>query len=76
MTLRYYGAGRLASAISEDNSLAEYFAECVTAAEDFELLAPVELSISASATRRRGRASLSPRQTSRSAHESTPNWTN
>ena len=45
MMLRYYGTRRVASAISEDNSLAAYMAERITAAEDFELLAPVELSI-------------------------------
>ncbi|MEP6920861.1 MAG: pyridoxal-dependent decarboxylase [bacterium] len=45
MTLRYYGVRRLAEAISDDNSLAAYLAERVTEAEDFELLAPVELSI-------------------------------
>jgi len=36
---------RIAEAISEDNSLAEYLASIVQIAEDFELLAPVELSI-------------------------------
>jgi glutamate/tyrosine decarboxylase-like PLP-dependent enzyme len=45
MMLRYYGARRLSAAISEDNTLAAYMAERVEAAEDFELLAPVELSI-------------------------------
>lgn len=44
-TLRYYGTERIAAAISEDNLLAEYLAERVTDSEDFELLAPVELSI-------------------------------
>lgn len=44
-TLQYYGQKRIAEAISEDNSLAEYMGECVEAAGDFELLAPVELSI-------------------------------
>lgn len=44
-TLQYYGQNRIAEAISEDNSLAEYMGESVTASEDFELLAPVELSI-------------------------------
>jgi glutamate/tyrosine decarboxylase-like PLP-dependent enzyme len=43
--LRYYGARRIAAAISEDMALAAYMAECVEQAEDFELLAPVELSI-------------------------------
>jgi aromatic-L-amino-acid decarboxylase len=45
MMLSYYGARRVRSAISEDNELASYFAERVNEAEDFELLAPVELSI-------------------------------
>ncbi len=45
MMLRYYGARRVAAAIAKDNSLAEYLAERISAAEDFELLAPVELSI-------------------------------
>ncbi len=45
LTLRYYGVERLAAAISEDNSLAQYLAERVEQADDFELLAPVELSI-------------------------------
>ena len=45
VTLRYYGARRIAAAISEDMALAAYMAECVEQAEDFELLAPVELSI-------------------------------
>jgi glutamate/tyrosine decarboxylase-like PLP-dependent enzyme len=45
LTLRYYGADRLAAAISDDISLAQYLAEQVEQADDFELLAPVELSI-------------------------------
>ncbi|HJR08783.1 MAG TPA: aminotransferase class V-fold PLP-dependent enzyme [Pyrinomonadaceae bacterium] len=45
MLLRYYGAERVASAITDDNALAAYFAARVEAASDFELLAPVELSI-------------------------------
>ena len=45
LTLRYYGVERLAAAISDDNSLAQYLAERVEQSEDFELLAPVELSI-------------------------------
>jgi aromatic-L-amino-acid/L-tryptophan decarboxylase len=45
MTLRYFGTRRIAAAISEDISLAEYLSEQINAAEDFELLAPVELSI-------------------------------
>jgi len=45
MTLRYYGTRRIAAAISDDNSMADYLAESVEQADDFELLAPVELSI-------------------------------
>jgi aromatic-L-amino-acid decarboxylase len=45
LMLRYYGARRVAAAISKDNALARELAERVSAAEDFELLAPVELSI-------------------------------
>jgi glutamate/tyrosine decarboxylase-like PLP-dependent enzyme len=45
MLLRYYGAPRIAASIAEDNALAAYFGACVEAAEDFESLAPVELSI-------------------------------
>jgi len=45
LTLQYYGTRRLAEAISQDISLAGYLGELVSEAEDFELLAPVELSI-------------------------------
>jgi glutamate/tyrosine decarboxylase-like PLP-dependent enzyme len=45
LTFRYYGLTRIAAAISEDNSLAEYLGRCIREADDFELLAPVELSI-------------------------------
>ena len=45
LTLSYYGARRIAEAVSDDISLAAYLGELVSAAEDFELLAPVELSI-------------------------------
>lgn len=45
LTLQYYGSRRIAEAVSEDISLAAYFGEMVEQAEDFELLAPVELSI-------------------------------
>lgn len=45
LMLRYYGARRVRAAISDDNALGAYLAECVEAADDFELLAPVELSI-------------------------------
>jgi len=45
LTLQYYGTRRLAEAISQDISLAAYLGELVSEADDFELLAPVELSI-------------------------------
>ena len=45
MTLQYYGSRRIADAISEDIDLAVYLGEVVSNANDFELLAPVELSI-------------------------------
>lgn len=45
LTLGYYGARRLAESISNDISMAAYMGELVTRADDFELLAPVELSI-------------------------------
>jgi aromatic-L-amino-acid/L-tryptophan decarboxylase len=45
LTLQYYGSRRIAEAISEDNALAAYLGELVSKADDFELLAPVELSI-------------------------------
>jgi len=45
LTLSYYGARRIAEAVSNDISLAAYLGELVSAADDFELLAPVELSI-------------------------------
>jgi glutamate/tyrosine decarboxylase-like PLP-dependent enzyme len=45
LTLRYYGTRRIARAISEDNALAAYMGQAINHAEDFELLAPTELSI-------------------------------
>ena len=45
LLLRYYGANRIASSIADDNALAAYFGASVEASEDFQLLAPVELSI-------------------------------
>jgi len=45
LTLQYYGRRRIAEAIGGDISLAAYLGETVNAASDFELLAPVELSI-------------------------------
>ncbi|HEU5459367.1 MAG TPA: pyridoxal-dependent decarboxylase, partial [Pyrinomonadaceae bacterium] len=44
-TLQYYGWRRIAEAITDDISLAAYLGELVSKADDFELLAPVELSI-------------------------------
>ncbi len=45
MLLRYYGTPRIAAAIADDNALGAYFGAQVAAAADFELLAPVALSI-------------------------------
>jgi len=45
LTLRYYGARRIARTIAEDNAIAAYLGEQVKAATDFELLAAPELSI-------------------------------
>jgi aromatic-L-amino-acid/L-tryptophan decarboxylase len=45
LTLSYYGARRIGAAVTEDIALAAYLGELVEAADDFELLAPVELSI-------------------------------
>jgi aromatic-L-amino-acid decarboxylase len=45
LTLGYYGARRLAESISNDISMAAYMGELVSRSDDFELLAPVELSI-------------------------------
>lgn len=45
LTLKYYGTRKIAEAIADDIAMAEYLAERVQASEDFELLAPVELSI-------------------------------
>ncbi len=45
LMLRYYGTRRVAAAISKDNRLAAELGALVAAADDFELLAPVELSI-------------------------------
>jgi glutamate/tyrosine decarboxylase-like PLP-dependent enzyme len=45
LTLGYYGARRIAEVVSENNSLAAYLGELVSQADDFELLAPAELSI-------------------------------
>ncbi|HKS26776.1 MAG TPA: aspartate aminotransferase family protein [Pyrinomonadaceae bacterium] len=45
MMLRYYGRRRLAEAVAHDNRMAAYLAERVRDSEDFQLLAPVSLSI-------------------------------
>lgn len=45
LTLGYYGVERIAQSIADDIALAAYMGEIVSTAEDFELLAPVELSI-------------------------------
>ena len=45
LTLQYYGTRRIAEAIGQDIALAAYLGELVSTADDFELLAPVELSI-------------------------------
>jgi aromatic-L-amino-acid decarboxylase len=45
LTLRYYGTKKIAESVSGDIALAHYMGELVEAADDFELLAPVELSI-------------------------------
>src|SRR4051794_8398133 len=45
LTLQYYGSRRITQAISEDIALAAYLGEVVSEADDFELLAPAELSI-------------------------------
>jgi aromatic-L-amino-acid/L-tryptophan decarboxylase len=45
LMLRYYGIERTAKAIAADNQLATELAGHIVASEDFELLAPVELSI-------------------------------
>lgn len=45
LTLQFYGTRRIAEAIAGDISLAAYLGELVSNADDFELLAPVELSI-------------------------------
>ena len=45
LTLGYYGARRIAEAVADDVALAAYLGELISQADDFELLAPVELSI-------------------------------
>lgn len=45
LMLRYYGVRRVSAAIGKDNALAQEFAKRIASADDFELLAPVDLSI-------------------------------
>ncbi len=45
LTLKFYGARRMAEAIADDMAMAKYMAEQVEADPEFELLAPVQLSI-------------------------------
>lgn len=45
LTLKFYGATRLAAAIADDIAMANYMADCVRDDSEFELLAPVQLSI-------------------------------
>lgn len=45
LSLKYYGAARLAAAIRDDLGLARYMAERVEAHPELELLTPVQLSI-------------------------------
>jgi glutamate/tyrosine decarboxylase-like PLP-dependent enzyme len=45
MLIKFAGAERLGQAIEENISCAKYFEELVKASDDFEMLAPVELSI-------------------------------
>src|SRR5437762_9980955 len=45
LTLKYYGARRIAEVIAGDLAIARHMAQRIQQAEDFELLAPVELSI-------------------------------
>ena len=44
-TLKYYGAQRLAATIADDMAMAEYMAQRIESSNDFELMAPVQLSI-------------------------------
>jgi glutamate/tyrosine decarboxylase-like PLP-dependent enzyme len=45
LTLKYYGATRITAAIADDIAMANYMADCVNQDDEFELLAPVQLSI-------------------------------
>lgn len=42
---RFYGSRHITEAIREDISLAKYFGELIEASDDFEMIAPIELSI-------------------------------
>ena len=45
MLIKFVGADRLAEAVEENIACARYFEELVKASDDFEMLAPVELSV-------------------------------
>jgi aromatic-L-amino-acid decarboxylase len=45
LTLKYYGARHIGEVIADDIAVAHYLAQCIQQAPDFELLAPVDLSI-------------------------------
>jgi len=45
LLIKYAGAARLGEAIEQNIACARYFEELVKASEDFEMLAPVELSV-------------------------------
>ena len=45
LTLRYYGREKISNAVADDLRLAEYMGMVIEKSLDFELLAPVELSI-------------------------------
>ena len=45
LLIKFAGAGRLGKAVEENIACAKYFEELVKASDDFEMLAPVELSI-------------------------------
>jgi glutamate/tyrosine decarboxylase-like PLP-dependent enzyme len=45
LTIKYYGARRIAAAIRDDIAMAQYLAQRIEATAEFEMLAPVELSI-------------------------------
>jgi glutamate/tyrosine decarboxylase-like PLP-dependent enzyme len=45
MLIKFVGTERLGAAVEENIACAKYFAELVRASDDFEMLAPVELSV-------------------------------